>query len=287
MGQHMRAPQRAATPIPLAQRRAPTRSNGAATGPEVLLQLQRIVGNRALVRHLTSLEVIQRGKVKTKKKVVHNPRTPYERAVVIDDKNHPGGGQLAFNEMARGLEGWVDFDNLDTAKDYGTGMSGYLHDWNHSPEGSGPSVAPSWWPSKQDATYKAQYKTICGWFSRYMVQGHLLNENLGGPGSDMRNLAPITKVANSEHLHQIEEQAKSLNIEDDESINYTVTVLPGPPMPGAFAKFLSGLPTAEAAEGARLVSLLPRGFECTLQKVDADGAPLPAHITYTVINRES
>jgi hypothetical protein len=39
------------------------------------------------------------------------------------------------------------------------------------------------------------------------VQGHLLNHNLGGEGRRF-NLTPINKKANSDHLHQVEQDVK-------------------------------------------------------------------------------
>ena len=41
------------------------------------------------------------------------------------------------------------------------------------------------------------------------IKGHLLNDNLGGPGED-RNLFPITQTANSRHHSEIESTAKEL-----------------------------------------------------------------------------
>jgi hypothetical protein len=40
--------------------------------------------------------------------------------------------------------------------------------------------------------------------------GHLLNHHIGGPGNDWRNLTPITPKANSDHLHQVETDVKTL-----------------------------------------------------------------------------
>ncbi len=39
------------------------------------------------------------------------------------------------------------------------------------------------------------------------IRGHLLNDNIGGPGDD-RNLFPITASANSKHLHEVEKTVK-------------------------------------------------------------------------------
>ncbi len=72
----------------------------------------------------------------------------------------------------------------------------------HGPQayGSAPTVKPTWWPTAPPAT-KA-------WFEKYMVQGHLLNDNLGGPGNTLTNLTPLTKTGNSRHLHLAETHLK-------------------------------------------------------------------------------
>jgi len=109
-----------------------------------------------------------------------------------------------------------------------------------------------------------------------MVQGHLLNDNLGGPGNSMRNLAPISKTANSEHLHQVETLAKTTVISQQRAVGYSVTVIDGPPAPGSFAPYENN----PAQPNRHLIANLPKGFECFLQ--DDDGNTL---VSWTVVNR--
>ncbi|GGB82289.1 eCIS core domain-containing protein [Dyadobacter sediminis] len=54
----------------------------------------------------------------------------------------------------------------------------------------------------------------------FYVQGHLLNDNLGGPGANY-NLAPITQGANSEHHRQIEKKIKA-GVAQGQVYTYTV-----------------------------------------------------------------
>jgi phage-related protein len=42
----------------------------------------------------------------------------------------------------------------------------------------------------------------------YYIKGHLLNDNLGGPGGTWDNLTPLTQAANSDHKNQFEKFAK-------------------------------------------------------------------------------
>ncbi len=53
------------------------------------------------------------------------------------------------------------------------------------------------------------------------IKGHLLNDNLGGPGED-RNLFPITQKANQEHERNIEADAKDLVNKKAFIVNYVV-----------------------------------------------------------------
>jgi hypothetical protein len=59
------------------------------------------------------------------------------------------------------------------------------------------------------------------------IRGHLLNEQLGGPGDDVRNLAPITQNANSSHKNHVETEVKRLVNVEHKWIWYEVEVLFG------------------------------------------------------------
>lgn len=59
------------------------------------------------------------------------------------------------------------------------------------------------------------------------VQGHLLNEQLGGPGDDARNLVPFTSQANAIHKTKVENQIKNLVNLQHKWVNYKVEVQPG------------------------------------------------------------
>ncbi|MFD8757186.1 DUF4157 domain-containing protein [Kitasatospora sp. NPDC059577] len=81
-------------------------------------------------------------------------------------------------------------------------------------KGSRPSVQPSWWPTGSGAT--------ADWFSRYMVQGHLLNEQVGGPGNTMSNLTPLCKSANSAHHAKVEKDVKAQVLTNGNVVEYAV-----------------------------------------------------------------
>ncbi|MYM71747.1 hypothetical protein GTP56_05985 [Duganella sp. FT134W] len=56
------------------------------------------------------------------------------------------------------------------------------------------------------------------------IAGHLLNNNLGGPGNDARNLTAIPATANTQQSAKIEEQVKSLVNNDFHFVHYQVDV---------------------------------------------------------------
>ncbi|MFF7993349.1 DUF4157 domain-containing protein [Kitasatospora xanthocidica] len=78
--------------------------------------------------------------------------------------------------------------------------------------GSVPKEQPSWWP-KTGATGT--------WFKNYMVQGHLLNHNVGGPGV-MKNMTPITGSANSAHHSKVEKDVKDEVLNKGNVVEYYV-----------------------------------------------------------------
>ncbi|MCI5149575.1 MAG: hypothetical protein D3916_09345, partial [Candidatus Electrothrix sp. MAN1_4] len=60
------------------------------------------------------------------------------------------------------------------------------------------------------------------------IKGHLLNDNLGGPGIE-KNLFPITQQANSDHHNKIEKDAKNIINKEGLLAFYRVVVSPGTP----------------------------------------------------------
>ncbi len=108
----------------------------------------------------------------------------------------------------------VGYGNLDPVSGAGTVMQAELHQgWLGG--GSKPTVEPNWWPTAPPATV--------AWFTNYMVQGHLLNQKLGGPGNTMENLTPITKSTNSEHYNKAEKYVLA-EVNAGNVVEYDVTV---------------------------------------------------------------
>lgn len=98
--------------------------------------------------------------------------------------------------------------------DCGTDMHVYI-DGKNDPDlgkGSAPSVRPSWWPASGP---------VAAYLSAYVVQGHLLNQGLGGPGDTMKNLTPITKSTNTTHFKKIEHEVKTA-VNADFGVEYRV-----------------------------------------------------------------
>lgn len=81
------------------------------------------------------------------------------------------------------------------------------------------NTRPPWWPTLANG---ADAATIA-FFSQRVVQGHLLNQELGGSGGDMKNLTPITRSTNSTHYAAMEKLIKDRVKNHDEAVQYKVT----------------------------------------------------------------
>ncbi|MGI3204373.1 hypothetical protein ACRJ4W_51925 [Streptomyces sp. GLT-R25] len=99
----------------------------------------------------------------------------------------------------------------------GTYMKAELHPGQIG-KGSSPRVKPSWWPTGSGSTAK--------WFSKNMVQGHLLNDNVGGPGTTMSNLTPLTKTGNARH-HAMAEYNVKKEVANGNIVEYEVRAIYG------------------------------------------------------------
>jgi hypothetical protein len=75
---------------------------------------------------------------------------------------------------------------------------GYLE--SPHPTGSEPSVGNTVEYDKINARREGN--------GAYYIKGHLLNENLGGPGNTWSNLSPLTQQANSDHKNNFENPVK-------------------------------------------------------------------------------
>jgi hypothetical protein len=110
-------------------------------------------------------------------------------------------------------------------------------------KGSVPSVRPAWW-----AAMTSDPGTDKNWVSNNIVQGHLLNHNLGGPGNDMRNLTPFAKSTNSQHHSYVEKMAKAIKARGNIA-EYKVTVdYSSAPSPGDFGNKIAAAHVANFAK---------------------------------------
>lgn len=79
-------------------------------------------------------------------------------------------------------------------------------------KGSGPDNTALWWP------YFQKRHALSGLF---WVQGHLLNDNIWGPG-DPRNLLPISNTLNTNMLNLVEKAVKTAVL-GGKIVKYVVT----------------------------------------------------------------
>lgn len=81
--------------------------------------------------------------------------------------------------------------------------------------GSPPAANGIWSVRRKD------FSTLSG--KRY-IAGHLLNDNLGGPGNNAENLTAIPSSANSEHSDKIEEPIKEKVNKEGKWMHYSVNI---------------------------------------------------------------
>ncbi|HET7018061.1 MAG TPA: DUF4157 domain-containing protein [Streptosporangiaceae bacterium] len=165
--------------------------------------------------------------------------------------------------------------------DCGTWMVAELHP--DTGVGGVPKVRPDWW-----ADGKPDTKSF---LSKYMVQGHLLNMKLSGPGNTMKNLTPLTKSANSAHLHAVESSVKKAVNDDGEIVTYFVEVdysshptgeeLVGKKLPGISAKARKKL--VDDLED-KYCGKLAVSMHCQYDTVNSKGKVTKQHQPWTIWN---
>ncbi len=119
---------------------------------------------------------------------------------------------------------------------------------DHGP-GSRPSAAPPIW---DEVNQRRNDK-------RLYVLGHLLNQQLGGPGDRVENLTPITFSANATHQSQVENDLKTLVNDERKMAHYELIVnYPSSrqPVPASFVP-----PAGSPAEGELATSFTARWWE--------------------------
>lgn len=119
--------------------------------------------------------------------------------------------------------------------------------------------------------------------STLYVRGHLLNDNLGGPGDDWRNLTPLTQDANNRGsrsmLHAFETPVKTA-IDQNKTVRFIVTAHYGrPPIDTTAARAAGETLKAEVAEAEQHV---PLSVTCQAEEIspnDGTGQALPDPVT--------
>lgn len=196
---------------------------------------------------------------------------PVQRAVIADldaTKKQDGPGQLQSNNaLGKVVQHAVRFGS--PVNGCGSSMDAWLYP-DDDVVGAPPSVRPSWW-----AAMNADPGTDAAWVSRNVVQGHLLNEHLGGPGHDMRNLTPFAKSTNSQHHAYVEKAAKAIKARKN-ILRYKLEV------------DYSSSPSAAWFDNkiaAAYLAKFPQQIKCVLQEYDGTSRqPIGDEVTTVVTN---
>lgn len=165
------------------------------------MYLQRTIGNRAVGQLLQANKpVIQRDLVKYDEILppeTHRRWMPLKTE--IDDDNEAVGYEAQVEGAGGKWQTKVEWDAAD--HDDGVKMVADPLGPDH-PLGSTPGAKGKWVDKRKEMESNSGKMDY--------VAGHLLNENLGGPGNDVRNLAAIPQVANKKHSDEVEEKIKEI-----------------------------------------------------------------------------
>lgn len=162
-----------------------------------------------------------------------------------------------------------NWDPVD-GEEGGTSATAAVLSAKHGP-GSGPGDNPPIWRALGDLKKGVR----ADWY----VQGHLLNDNLGGPGKRF-NLTPLTKAANNLHKATVENPIKTEVHDKHKVIFYSVKVKD--PWGGSLRfkyldKLESDAPAETSAKGREIKAIkalrkLTRGFECRAYELELQGS---------------
>ena len=136
------------------------------------------------------------------------------------------------------------------------------------------TVAPADWGTGTHTTPGVRYvsQAMGNAFGGRWVAGHMLNNWLGGPGDDQRNITAFTNRDNSHHLHDIEAAAKTA-VHGGHTIDYITRV-----------KTRSDFKdTASGAEVHNLATKLAGGYAATGSHVAEHEIDLGLHAGGTII----
>jgi phage-related protein len=165
-------------------------------------------------------------------------------------------------------------------------------------EGSAPSSGDLGNPKWNSLAKRKQGEGV------YYIKGHLLNDNLGGPGSTWDNLTPLTQAANSDHKNNFEntvkqvvngttgpyaaptpQQAQQRNLR---SVNFVVTARYGQPARPADIEYLRDQANPDLDDVADIIeaeNTIPVALDCQARELLPDGQPGNTLRAYTVDNR--
>ena len=125
----------------------------------------------------------------------------------------------------------------------------------------------------------------------YYVRGHLLNDNLGGPGNTWTNLTPLTQGANNRdgdsHLHGFETPVKNA-VDAGKAVNFQVTAQYGRPDRSGDITFLRNQGNPDDDVVADIIEAemdIPTTLDCRAYEVNASGANGAAIAVHTVNNQ--
>jgi phage-related protein len=166
------------------------------------------------------------------------------------------------------------------------------------PNGSSPSRGDMGNPLWSQVAKRKQGEGV------YYIKGHLLNDNLGGPGNTWDNLTPLTQAANSDHKNNFENPVKravngtegpytqptptEAQARQLKSVNFVVTARYGQPSRTADITYLRAQGNPDANDKADIIEgeqAIPTQLDCSAHEVLSNGNAGPTVARHSVSNR--
>ena len=163
---------------------------------------------------------------------------------------------------------------------YGSSVSINRLTSDHGPGTGTPGTGPRWQTLRRR---KEGGDTL-------FVQGHLLNQDLGGPG-EWNNLTPLTQAANlkdsDSHYHGFEKHVKKAVDDDKKPVNFTVTAGYGRSFNSSLHQYFVNQSNPDDTLRAEIVEAeqyVPNFLECQSYEVNPDGSNKELIKQHTVHN---
>jgi hypothetical protein len=147
--------------------------------------------------------------------------------------------------------------------------------------GSIPTVSN---PQFEDLNLRRHGNATSTSTASYYILGHLLNQQLGGPGNTWGNLTPLSRVGNAQHEERVESRVKTA-VQAGKTVRYEVQVIYGRSASPLLAQTPAGTTDPVLANKRKVLlqeTHVANALHCAATELDpASQQPLAGGLTFT------